>query len=116
MIDPACFFSLNQASFCRLPNELICYWVLRYSEDEFLSGLSNFLVNKFYGEDYGLDSEDDDVAAGGMTADELPPWRMGASPQQQQPQQQQQALQAVAPLGTAGPQPPQEVGSIDSDL
>ena len=85
--------------------------MLRYSEDEFLSGLSNFLVNKFYGEDYGLDDEDDDDAAGGMTADELPPWRMGASPQQQ-PQQQQ----AVAPLGAAGPQPPQEVGGIDSDL
>ena len=32
---------------------------VQFSSDEVLSGLSSFLVNKFYGEDYGL--EDDEV-------------------------------------------------------
>ena len=83
--------------------------MLRFSEDEFLSGLSNFLVNKFYGEDYGLedDEDEDGDGVGGIAPDELPPWRMGASPNQQQPH-------AVGALGSA--QPPQEQGGIDADL
>ena len=45
---------------------------VQYADDEYLSGLSNFLVNKYYGEDYGLDEEEEDDDG------ELPPWRRPA--------------------------------------
>ena len=45
---------------------------VQYADDEYLSGLSNFLVNKYYGEDYGLEEEEDEDDG------ELPPWRRPA--------------------------------------
>ena len=59
---------------------------VQFYADEFLSGLSSFLVNKFYGEDYGLEDEEEEAGGGGggglFQPEELPPWRMGGSPQQ----------------------------------
>ena len=49
----------------------------------------------------------DDVTGGGMAAVELPPWRIGGSPQQQQQQQAAGVIVTSAPHGVA---------EIDADL